>query len=281
MRLRRMGAAGTLLLLALPAATARAQEPDSGPIVRVHSAGVVPVTPEPEAANTSLGPSLLSLALPGAGQYREGHTRAWAYLALEAAAWTVHLAEQAQGKRYRTRYRDFAWTAARIQSGPRQDGDWSYYEVLTHWMRSGAYDRDRTQSGLQPETDATTFNGSIWALARDIYFPPGQTVAAGDPAYTRALQYYEERAYGPSFLWDWSSDPAAQTRYAQLIDKSDAGFRHATIALGAVFANHLISAADAFLTGRSPESRSHAFLRPDLTGRGTRWTAGFRIPVSR
>lgn len=282
MRLRSMSAALTLLFLPVSANAVRAQAPRRTiPILRIPGTGVGPMMPRPEATSTSLGSSLLSLAVPGAGQFREGHRRAWAYIALEAAAWTVHLTEQAQGRRYRTRYRNFAWTTARIRSAPREDGDWAYYEVLTHWARSGAYDRDDAQPGIQPELDATTFNGAVWALAQEIYFAPGQTVTVGDSAYIRALQYYQRRAYGPSFLWDWNSNSVARDRYAQLIDKSDAGFRHATIALGAVFANHLISAADAFLTGRDSESRPHAFLQPDATGRGTRWTARFRIPVPR
>ncbi len=273
----------TLLLLAVWARCGSAQGPAYGSVLPVDSAGVAStaVSPLPDEADASLGAALLSLALPGAGQYRQGRGRAWMYLAVEATAWAVHLAEQAQGRRYRARYRDFAWTIARVHTSSRQDGDWAYYEALTKWRRSGSYDQDGLRPGTQPELDPTTFNGAVWALARDIYFPPGQTVSEGDPAYTRALEYYQARAYGPSFLWDWSSTPGAQAEYEHLIDKSDGGFRHATIALGAVFANHLVSSADAYLTGREPGEPSHLSIQPEMTGQGTRWTAHVRIPVSR
>ncbi len=239
--------------------------------------------PSGAPARGALGSGLLSLALPGAGQYRLEQSRTWAYLALEVAAWTVHLEQRARGRQLRNRYHDLAWSAARIHDSPRREGTWDYYELLIHWTRSGAYDENPAAPGTQPESDPSTYNGWVWSLAREIYFPPGQSVSTGDPAYQKALAYYEAKAYGPAFLWDWRSSPGAQEEYAHLIDRSDAGFRRATIALGAVFANHLISAADAYLSGarRGPDRDAHLSLEPDVAPGGTRWTARLRIPWPR
>ena len=138
MRLCGKSACVALLLLSVGARAVRAQVENPAVVSGMRPANAF--RPDDTAEGTaSLTSSLLSLALPGAGQVREGRTRAWAYLAFEAAAWTAHLAEQAQGRRYRTRYRDFAWTNARVHTAPREDGDWAYYETMSHWMRSGAF----------------------------------------------------------------------------------------------------------------------------------------------
>lgn len=238
-----------------------------------------PETSPPSAARSAF----LSLALPGAGQYRLGQARSWAYLAIEVLSWTLHLEERSRALDLRTRYHNLAWTAARLHTTTRREGTWAYYELLVHWTRSGAYDVDPTTPGTQPEADPSTYNGWIWTLAREIYVPPGQTVTAGDPAYQQALAYYESRAYGPGFLWDWSGSPGSQREYARLINRSDSGFRNATIALGAVFVNHLVSAVDAYLSGRARgrAPAAHLLVEPDITPFGARWTARLRVALPR
>jgi hypothetical protein len=153
------------------------------------------------------------------------------------------------GSRYRDGYRDLAWEEARLTDAPRVDGDFGYYERLTQWQRSGSFDRDADQAGLQPERDPATFNGSIWARARGI-FGVGEPEDPQAPGYGAALDYYTERAYGDPFLWDWGAGPDAMQRYGALIRRSDERFREATVVLGALFANHLIAAADAFVSAR-------------------------------
>ena len=44
-----------------------------------------------------------------------------------------------------------SWETARTFGGERIDGDWEYYERLTKFTRSGAFDTDPTLAGLQPE----------------------------------------------------------------------------------------------------------------------------------
>jgi hypothetical protein len=205
----------------------------------------------------------LSALLPGAGQYRLGKKRAWAYMAVESAAWVVYAERRVAAGRARDRYRDFAWTRARLQTGTRNDGDFAYYETLSKWPRSGAFDGDPLTVGLQPETDPAAYNGSIWSRAERI-FRPAPGAMPGDPQLEGALAYYRERAYGDEFLWDWTGAAPDQAAYGGLIKESDARFRRATNALGVLLANHLVSAVDAFLDARGLES--------PLVARFTPWT---------
>lgn len=241
----------------------------------------VPAAVQAEARDASRmeGDPLRSLALPGWGQLRKGQRRGWAYLAVEAVGWIVFAERTMAGGDLRDDYRELAWTAARFQSGARRDGDFAYYEFMSKWARSGAFDAHTDLPGIQPETDPSSFNGSIWALARDIYIPPGTSPSEADPRYQQALAYYLSRAYPTGFLWDWSQAPGAQSDFVALIHESDSRFRQATTALGAIIANHLISAADAYLSGgATPRERPLAVWAEPHAG-GTRLSAAFRIGV--
>lgn len=191
---------------------------------------------------------VLSLLLPGAGQLVQEQRRGWAYATVEVVGWIFYVDRRRSAGSYRERYRDLAWETARMHATPRVEGDFTYYERLTQWERSGRFDREPQSPGVQPETDASTFNGSIWDRARRIY---GVSSASPDePNHESALEYYGERAYGDPFFWDWTDHPEARERFGSLIRMSDERYRHATIALGLMFANHLISAADAFVSAR-------------------------------
>lgn len=218
--------------------------------------------------------SLLSAVLPGAGQHMLGQDRKWAYLALETVGWVLYADRRSAGGDLRRRYRDFAWTEARAQQGARVDGDFGYYETLTNWDRSGAYDRDPVAAGLQPENDPAAFNGSIWSRAV-LIFPPDPGASLGDPSYDNALEYYRQRAYGTEFLWDWT-DTGTQTEYGGLIEESDDRFRQATNVLGVVIANHVVSAVDAFLSARGLPVATETRVAPFL-GSGGGWTASLRV----
>ena len=117
---------------------------------------------------------------------RESLRRWPAFLVLEAGLWWLWA--DARGS-YRSRtdaYRDLAWEAARIQDGPRVDAGWPYYEAMSHYLASGAFDADPA-AGLQPEEDPATYNGSVWSLARGIYL--GGTSDPGSPEYAAALAW--------------------------------------------------------------------------------------------
>ena len=91
----------------------------------------------------------------------------------------------------------------------------------------------------------------------------------GTPAYAAALTWYREHAYGADFLWDWTGKDGELADYNDLIHSSDHRFSQATAALGAVLANHLLSATDAFLSSKVPgEARLRAL--PPLPGEAFR-----------
>ena len=210
------------------------------------------------ADTASPGPSpertaLYSLLLPGAGQLVRGQRRWVAYAAAEAVAWYVHLDTRGRGLDLRDAYRALAWEVPRGRTGPPVVDDFEYYERMGTWTRSGAWDVDDASPGVQPETDPETYNGAVWTRAEEIFLGAGGA-EPGDPAWSRALEYYRERAYPPELLWDWSGTGAARERFTNLIRESDDELGDATMMLGLIALNHLVSAADAFVSGRLRET---------------------------
>jgi hypothetical protein len=198
---------------------------------------------------------LYSAVVPGSAQFRAGADRWVAYVLVETWSWLRFREKRGEGGKLERRYKDLAWTVARNGSGPRVDGDWEYYEALSKYASSGGYDVDPTRPGVQPETDASTYNGSIWALARAIHFPAGVDSLAEDaPEYRAALEYYRRRAAPDALAWSWGENPEEWTRYGRLIRRSDEAYRSATRMLGVILANHLASAVDAMISARVRDS---------------------------
>lgn len=251
-----------------------------GPLMAQRVDAPVPA-PSLELLRSPGGAFAASLVVPGAGQAALGLRRWLAYGALEVAFWAIHLDAAADVRRLSTAYRDLAWEAARSPTDPgeRVEGTWGYYETLSHYVRSGAYDREPATPGLQPELEAGTYNGDVWELARGLFLPGG-TGDPTSPEYDDALAYYRDRAAGPSFLWTWAGRPDDLDRYRDLIGDADGAARLRSTALGLVLANHLVSAVDALVVARL---RSGAGVRLEsrlVATRGTpRWNVGLRIPV--
>ena len=235
---------------------------------------------DPRRSEASPLPAALSLVVPGAGQHVLGQRRKWAYLALEIAGWAFFVERRGAGSDFRDRYRDFAWQNARAPGSARVDGDFEYYETLTHWARSGSFDGDALTSGLQPELDTSTYNGSVWSLAARLFLPTGTTVPPSDPAYQSALAYYGQEAYGSEMLWDWSGAPGAQSEFSGLVEASDGRFRQATTVLGVVLANHLLSAGDAFVSSRGEPGAARIRVATSAV-RGSQWDVVLMIRAPR
>jgi hypothetical protein len=182
-----------------------------------------------------------------------------AYLAGEVWAWVQYLERRREGRNLQDRYRDLAWLVARrVSSGPRVDGNFEYYESMTKFQASGAYDIDPDELGVQPEPDPETFNGSMWALAREIFFldDPDAPVEIGSDQYKKALRYYLSRAYAPELAWNWSDNALQQAEFSHLIQESDENLRRSTTMVGVILANHLLSSVDALVSGRLLQERS-------------------------
>lgn len=227
---------------------------------------------------------LLSAAVPGAGQRELGLERWVPYLAFEAWHWLRYVDSRADGRELEARYRDLAWTVARLAgAGARRDGGFEYYEALAKFAESGAFDADPLRSGVQPERSETTYNGSIWALARALYFPADvDTLPEAAPEYRLALDYYLRHAITAEFTWSWRGAESAHARYRGLMRASDEAFRSAARALGLILANHVVSAVDALVSARLRGRRNAASpvnLESATTVRGGRiaWSAAVRI----
>lgn len=218
-----------------------------------------------------------SAVIPGVGQLLLGQRRGWGYLALEALGWWAWTNRRGAGADARQAYRDFAWEQGRVQSSARVEGNFDYYETMSDWDRSGAFDADPTTAGVQPETDPTTFNGSIWSLATRL-FPDLSGAPDGEPR-PEALGYYVERAYGTEFGWDWTTaGPGARNRFEELIEESDDKYRQATNVLGAILAHHVVSGVDAFLSARTRHQlRLGLYAVPRDPARG--WGVQLSLPV--
>ena len=213
----------------------------------------VTLAPEPQRrGRPGQGEAFLSsLLLPGLGQYRLGTRRWLAYAGLEALSAFLYLDNRGEARDLRAAYRDFAWEAARagVSGEARRDGDFIYYEVLSKWRASGAWDADPNRAGVQPEGDPSTYNGSVWALAAEI-FAVDPAAPDESPGFGRALDYYREHGYAPPFLWAWREDSGDRTRFGGLIASSDEHFKDARRALGILVANHVLSALDGLVTAR-------------------------------
>lgn len=201
---------------------------------------------------------LFSALLPGAGQRMLGQGRWVMYMAGEVWAWVQYFDRRQEGRRLQTAYKDLAWLVARrVSSGPRVDGSFEYYESMAQYSASGAYDLRPDEEGVQPEEDPETYNGSIWLLAREIFFlgDPGEPVEPGSEPYDQAIRYYVSRAISPSLAWNWSTNTLQQAEYSELIRASDENLRRGTTMIGLILANHLVSAVDALVTGRLLQER--------------------------
>lgn len=239
---------------------------------------------EGTATDVSPGKAFLYSALvPGAGQRLLGQERWAPYMAMEVWAWIQFFLRRDRGATLSQRYRDLAWEVARrVSVGPRTDGDFGYYESLTRFNSSGAVDRDPLAAGVQPETDPETFNGSLWQLAMDIFFPPEaeETPSPGSPPYEQALEFYLDRSISPRLAWNWSDNSLQRSVYTDLIRESDEAFRSSTTMVGLILANHFVSAIDALVSarlrdmGRDPEVLN---LQPMPLGPRGRWGVWIQI----
>ena len=209
----------------------------------------VPATQVP--AGSPWWTPLASAALPGAGQVVLKQDRFVAYMAVEGYFWLRFYADRREGLRQRDAYRKLANDVARAGfSTEKPVGNFEYYERMEHYIESGVFDAVPGGS-IQPETDTTTFNGSIWLLARRTYWTdPDVPPPAGSPAYLRAEALYRDRAVLPAFRWSWRDAQLEQDLYRRTISQSNEAFRRAVQDLGVVLANHVLSTVDAYVAVR-------------------------------
>ncbi len=224
--------------------------------LRMARAGIAPpITASRSSANghtpSLLVATLVSAVVPGAGQALLGSRRAFAYAAVEALGWVTYSVQVREGDRQRARFRELSRTVARAQFTPDGPaGNWDYYERMEKFAVSGAYDAI-PGGAIDPESDPTTFNGSIWLLARQTYWrDPSLPPSITSPEYQSALSFYERRAAPPEMRWSWAASPDGYQQYRRSIAASNAAFKRAEQTVGLVIANHILSVVDAYVSVR-------------------------------
>jgi hypothetical protein len=228
----------------VPAGVAFAQSAEAPAVVP--AAAAMPVWQRPWIR------PLASLVLPGSGQLLARQDRGVVYLAAEVWFVARAFAWSHQGRQLRSHFQTLAFEVAREPfTAMRVDGPWDYYETMSHYVESGAYNMATEPGSFEPQTDTLTFNGAMWLLARRNYLEnPDSIPRPSDPRYQAALAFYRKRAFGDAFRWSWKDARLEMDVYRQTIRDSDNGYRAATSYLGAILANHLASFVDAFIMSR-------------------------------
>jgi len=221
-----------------------------------------------------------SLLLPGSGQLMARQPRGIVYLAVEAWALARAITLDRRGDERARQYRDLAFEVARRPfAAVRVDGPFEYYETMEKYVESGAYDMD-PGAPFVPESDARTYNGSVWLLARRTYFADPDSIPASDtPAYQAALAFYRSRAVSDQFRWSWRDARLEQDVFSSQIRAADVAFQQRTNYLGLLVLNHLTSAVDALISARLGRRQNLAprlsFPGPTPAEVGLRWEASF------
>ncbi|HYK09423.1 MAG TPA: hypothetical protein VEV39_01335 [Gemmatimonadales bacterium] len=213
---------------------------------------------------------LASLLLPGTGQALSGQDRAAVYGAVELYVLSRYIQLQHDANVNAELYHQLAFAVAqRGFASVRRDTIFEYYETMEKFTSSGRFSLSATT--LVPETDPTTYNGSVWLLARRTYWAdPNVPPPANSPQVLAADSFYVRHAVGPAYLWTWANASLQQQSFRDLIRTSDNGYRNAQGALGLLLANHVVSALDALISNRltATTHRStslHTLLGPDFS----------------
>ncbi|HXV85715.1 MAG TPA: hypothetical protein VD793_03400 [Gemmatimonadales bacterium] len=219
----------------------------------------LPATPPRFTATTESTPDLrpawlaplASALVPGTGQLLAGQDRGALYLVVETYLAARFMSEHREARAQTERYRDLAFQIARQAYGPAtRDTVFGYFEEMGKYIESGPFDTD-PDAPLVPPADEQTFNGRIWRLARETFFPhPDSLPNPGSEEYQRALEFYRNRAVTEEFRWSWRGAALEHDLFRQTIRASDRAFRAATQHLGALLANHVVSIIDAFVAQR-------------------------------
>lgn len=190
---------------------------------------------------------LFSAILPGAGQLYNGNRRGYAFLGIEAVAWFTRLHYSNAGDTRRDDYRRFA---------------------DRHW-------------DLQRYRDSQNLDGCVWSEGAD------STIAtlyeSGGGRYYEEIGRDDYRCGWDDYDEGLATDPAARSphrrEYLDFRATENSLRDKASLALGILVLNRVVSAVDAFRTAKSRESGSSPSLRLESAVEGG-WTtqrAVFRL----
>jgi hypothetical protein len=185
---------------------------------------------------------IASAIVPGSGQYMLGNDRFIGYLAVEVLAWLQYTknareqrAQEAEFKLLARRIARAGFATGSVDELP--DADWAYYEKMRDYLESGPY--SLTLTGLTPDTNVATYNGSRWQLAQATF-----------STREAALAEYMRTAVRPEFEWSWTNNQIQFNHFVRTTDKRNDAHSAAQWSLLIVGANHVLSMIDAFTTVR-------------------------------
>jgi len=119
---------------------------------------------------------------------------------------------------------------------------------MEKFAASGAFDAI-PGGALDPEPDESTYNGSMWLLARQTYWrDPKDPPPATSAEYQSAISFYRNRAVSDDMRWSWLGTGDGLQQYRQAIAQSNSAFKRAEQTIVLVIANHFLSAVDAFVS---------------------------------
>ena len=148
---------------------------------------------------------------------------------------------------------------------------------MSHFLESGAFDQV-PGGALDPEPDSTTYNGSMWLLARRTYWPTiDQPPDTSSLEWRQAIDFYTRRAYGRDFLWSWRDAQLEYDEFRRLIRRANDSNRQSFQDLGVVLANHLLSTIDAYITVRVRRRPAEGGPAPS----GDTWSITGTLPLPR
>ena len=236
---------------------------------------------EPDTARTAsvFVRPLASLLVPGSGQLLARQDRGAVYLAAEIYLLSRYVQLDHEATQQARRFRDLAFDVARRSFQPTQrDTVFEYFEHMERFVESGAYDADGPGGAFVPEPDASTYNGSVWLLARRTYWTDPNV--APDPTswqYGAALEFYRDRAVSPNYQWSWREHSLEHQVFRDYMRRSDNAFRRAQSQIGLVLANHLVSAVDALISARLSAVANRSAEMQTTVGVGGRSQVRFSI----
>jgi hypothetical protein len=198
---------------------------------------------------------IASAFIPGLGQARLGQERFIAYMALETYLLVEIIKNSGEERDNSSTYRAIARDVARRGfPGSHPDGEWRYYETMEKYDASGSFSLNLGGPTV-PETDAQTFNGIQWILARERYgIPLDDPNPAARATYAEAVTYYEQRAIPQNFGWNWLNASLEKDLFVQAINRRNDAARRVTNNLIVLIANHIVSSIDAFSSVRLIQS---------------------------
>ncbi len=162
-------------------------------------------TPNPPGVDGKRSPvlaGLLSLVLPGAGQFYNGNRSGWFFLGIEAAGWITYASTRQTGQDIETQYKRFA------------DGHWTF-------------ERYRDDSFEDCPTNGHSDDGT----------PDSTLVVLYD---TRRDDYYEDIGKLDIYSCGWDQQ-ANREHYRDMRNESNDFLRASRTAGTVVFLNHLVS----------------------------------------